>query len=81
MPCKKTSYFNSLLLFNVFKVIKSGWIDWSGKDISNSLNLKNLEELFGQDSEAKPKTPGIAMYTFCQQVNHLVVYPYSCSSY
>ena len=39
-------------------MIKSGWISWSGTDVTNSLDFKNLEELFGQDSEAKPKTPG-----------------------
>ena len=33
-------------------------MDWSGKDVTDGLDLKQLEELFGQDSESKPKTPG-----------------------
>ena len=33
-------------------------MDWSGTDVTNTLDLKALEDLFGQDSETKPKTPG-----------------------
>ena len=39
-------------------MIQSGWMDWSGKDVADVLDLKQLEELFGQDSESRPKTPG-----------------------
>lgn len=33
-------------------------MEWSGKDVTTILDLKKLEELFGQDSESKPKTLG-----------------------
>ena len=42
--------------------MKSGWMDWCGTDVADILDLKNLEELFGQDSDVKPKTPGNLLY-------------------
>ena len=49
-------------------------MDWCGKDVTDALDLKQLEELFGQDSESKPKTPGKSV--FCQNIKFAIVYNY-----
>ena len=48
-------------------------MDWSGEDVTNMLDLKQLEELFGQDSESKPKTPGKVKVS-SNNAQHVIVY-------
>lgn len=37
--------------------MKCGWMDWSGTDYTDSLDLKSLEELFGIQDKPK-EIPG-----------------------
>ena len=40
--------------------MKCGWMDWSSADYTDSLDLKELESLFGMDkSKQKQELPGI----------------------
>ena len=54
-------------------------MDWSGKDVTDALDLKQLEELFGQDSESKPKTPGKFVLSKHPAVICAIVYNYISS--
>lgn len=39
--------------------MKCGWMDWSGTDYTDSLDLKSLEDMFGmQENKPKQELPG-----------------------
>ena len=42
--------------------MKCGWMDWSGADYTDSLDLKSLEELFGVQDKAKQEAPGAPLH-------------------
>ena len=45
--------------------MKCGWMDWSGTDYTDSLDLKSLEDLFGMQDKPKQEVAGAGFGASC----------------